>query len=78
MELSHSKIPPSQFTSQIIQNIQFIRDLSIKYYKENNINFEDTPSDIKTSLNSLYPKVSKRRPSAIDRSCRKSLNPFIT
>jgi hypothetical protein len=72
MEDCRSKIPSN---SEILMNICFIREVSLQFYKENNVNYDDTPSDLKTVLNLQHPKQLKRRPSAVERSgVKKPLN----
>lgn len=57
--------------AKILENICFIKEMSIKYYKDNGIEYEETRSDIETSLNVNYPKIAKRKPSAIQSSSKK-------
>lgn len=59
--------------AKILENICFIREMSIKYYKDNGIQYEETGSDIETSLNVNHPKLIKRKPSAIQNSSKKKV-----
>lgn len=58
-------------TAKILENICFVKEVSLKYYRDNDIPYEETESDIKTELNVNYPKIAKRKPSAIQNSSKK-------
>lgn len=56
---------------KILENICFVKEVSLKFYRDNDLQYEESRSDIRTDLNANFPKIAKRKPSAIQNSSKK-------
>ena len=48
--------------SEILKNILFIKEFAVPYYKEHNIPYEETNSELRSPLSVLITNIKQRKP----------------